>query len=149
MPQNHNIKYRRKGAILVKNKKGILVVSGKSGKYILPGGGANRGERRRDAAIRELKEETGLDVVKIRQLGNYTGKTFKSYSGKKIKNLGKLYSAKVKGKARPRNEIKKIAYWKPGSKIPISKGTENLIKQYSEQTTRRRNSNPGNILFGG
>ena len=42
---------RRKGAAIVDTKEGILVVAGRSKRYILPGGGANNGESRKKAAI--------------------------------------------------------------------------------------------------
>ena len=51
---------RRRGTAIVEFPEGILVVSQGSEYFMLPGGGANKGESRRKAAIRELKEETGL-----------------------------------------------------------------------------------------
>ena len=51
---------RRQGLAIVDTKEGILVVSGRKKNFILPGGGASKGESREGAAIRELKEETGL-----------------------------------------------------------------------------------------
>lgn len=54
----------RRGTCIIETKKGILI--GKEftdGRYSLIGGQAKPGEHRRDAAIRELKEETGLDAM--------------------------------------------------------------------------------------
>jgi 8-oxo-dGTP diphosphatase len=40
------------------------------GRWSLPGGRVERGESRRQALVREVKEETGLDVVVVEQLGS-------------------------------------------------------------------------------
>lgn len=48
------IRYRRRGTAIVETKRGILLTAGRRGRFILPGGGANRGESRFVAALREL-----------------------------------------------------------------------------------------------
>lgn len=40
--------------------------------WALPGGGHDAGERITDTAVREVREETGLDVEVIRLIGTYT-----------------------------------------------------------------------------
>jgi len=45
-------------------KGNALLVSNQYGKYHLPGGGVDLGEMPEDAAIREVKEETGVTVAK-------------------------------------------------------------------------------------
>jgi nucleoside triphosphatase len=58
--------------VLIFNPAGeiLLVQSHKwKGKYVLPGGHIELGERAVDAARREAKEETGLDVYDIQFLG--------------------------------------------------------------------------------
>ncbi len=51
---------RRRGTAIIDAREGILVTSGHRKVFILPGGGANNGESRMQATIRELREETGV-----------------------------------------------------------------------------------------
>jgi 8-oxo-dGTP diphosphatase len=62
------IKRRRRGTAIVETPIGILVVAGRRKLYILPGGGANIGESRTKAAVRELKEETGITAKNIKHI---------------------------------------------------------------------------------
>ncbi len=121
---------RRKGTAMVHTPKGILVVSGRSRIYALPGGGANKEESRKKAAMRELGEETGLKTKATKYLFEYEGKKWYDHKGKGIRNHTKVFLIDVCGRARPRHEIKYIAFWKEGSSVRISKGTEMLIKKY-------------------
>ena len=53
------------GALIVHERKLLLVKRGvdpAKGKWSIPGGAVELGERMRDAVIREVKEECGLDV---------------------------------------------------------------------------------------
>jgi 8-oxo-dGTP pyrophosphatase MutT (NUDIX family) len=59
---NHK-KGRRRGTAIVETECGILLVEDTKGMILLPGGQANRTESRFEAAIRELREETGLVAV--------------------------------------------------------------------------------------
>jgi len=119
----------------VDTPKGILVVADKSKKFILPGGGANKGESRMQSAIRELKEETSLETKTCKYLFNYKGKEWKSHSGKIVRNFGKVFFITTKGTAKPRHEIKYINYYSPVKKINISTGTKKIIEMYLEMKT--------------
>ena len=53
------------GALIVNDRKLLLVKRGvdpAKGKWSIPGGAVELGEKMRDAVIREVKEECGLDV---------------------------------------------------------------------------------------
>jgi len=121
---------RRKGAAIVDTKEGILVVAGRSKRYILPGGRANKGESRKKAAIRELYEETGLKTKDISYLFSYVGSKWKKFKGHLVRNHTKVFLIESIGIPKPLNEIKFIAFWKFGSKINISSGTKKVIEKY-------------------
>ena len=124
---------RKKGIAIVETRKGILVVSGNNKKIFgLPGGGADKGESRRRAASRELREETGLKTKSSKFFIEYMGAHWKDYKGKIVKNHVKVFIVNAYGSARPRHEVKRIAYWKPGSKITISHSAQTLINKYRE-----------------
>ena len=53
--------------IIIKNKR-ILLLQNKNGKYELPGGHIEIGESAVNGAKREVKEETGLDILNLKQL---------------------------------------------------------------------------------
>lgn len=55
----------RAGAVLIADDKVALIERFRDGKhyFVFPGGGADKGETPEQAAIREMKEETGLRVT--------------------------------------------------------------------------------------
>jgi len=59
--------------IIIEMEGGIVLIKRKNPPYgwALPGGFVEYGESLGDAAIREAKEETGLDVVELRQFHTY------------------------------------------------------------------------------
>jgi 8-oxo-dGTP pyrophosphatase MutT (NUDIX family) len=121
---------RRHGAAIVDTEEGILVVSGRSKLFILPGGGARKGESREKAAIRELKEETGLVADNCVFLFEHVGSKHKSYEGGYFRNYSKVFLIKARGKAKPRHETKHVAYYKPESNIEISYNTKLMLDKY-------------------
>ena len=114
----------------MKQKKGILVVSGRSKLFMLPGGGARKWESRRRAAIRELKEETSLDTRSIKYLFNFSGKIHKSKFGGYFRQLHKVFLIKCSGKAKPCREIKYLDFYKPGREFRISGSTKEILDDF-------------------
>lgn len=60
----------RAGVVLIENGKVALIERHRAGKhyYVFPGGGVDEGETPEQAAIREMEEETGLQVTVQRKL---------------------------------------------------------------------------------
>lgn len=63
----------RATAIIFRNGKLLLMRRQKQGRdyYILPGGGVDLDESFEEACIREVKEETGLDVIGLQRVFHY------------------------------------------------------------------------------
>jgi len=123
---------RRRGTAIVDTPKGILVTSGRHKVFLLPGGGAEKWESRRKAAIRELREETGLIAIDSQFLFKYVGRVHKDYRGGHFQDHHKVFLIKAKGDAKARYEVKYIAYYKPGSDIKLSGITKEIIDKYLE-----------------
>ena len=123
---------RRRGTAIVENSKGILVTSGRHKVFLLPGGNAKKGESRRRAAIRELKEETDLDAYHWEYLFEYDEPEWARYSASH-----KVFLIKAKGYPKPsHHDVKYIDYWTPNSQVNISKTTKKIIDRYLEMKNK-------------
>ncbi len=67
------MKKNRATAIIIRNGKVLLIHRHKPGRdyYTLPGGGVELEESFEEATIREVKEETGLDVLALQRVSRY------------------------------------------------------------------------------
>jgi len=111
----------RRGTAIVEIKKGILLTAINK-TFLLPGGRCKKGETRFLAAIRELKEETGLLAYDAKIIFNLESKS----------NRHTVVLIKAKGTARPRQEVNKIHYYNLGDSIRMSQGTKLILKKYYE-----------------
>jgi len=110
---------RRRGTAIVDTLRGILVVSHDDRTFYLPGGGAEKGESQKTAAIRELKEETSLETVACRFLFEYESLT----------DNHEVFLIETSGIAKPSSEIKYIDYFN-GSNLKVSNATWEILQLY-------------------
>lgn len=123
--------HRRRGTAIVETPKGILVCASRNRLFMLPGGGANRGESRKRATIRELHEETGLKTVSCKFLFSYRGSKHKSHGGGFFRDMHKVFLIKAEGNPKPNyHDVSHIDYWKEGSNVRISRSTKEMIDIY-------------------
>ncbi|MHA1748615.1 MAG: NUDIX domain-containing protein, partial [Promethearchaeota archaeon] len=122
---------RLRGTAIVDTEKGILLVRDKGKKvFTLPGGNARKNESRESAAIRELREETGLVAEEVKYLFSLIGPKHRSHKGGFYRDYHKVFLIKARGEAKPRKEISEVRYYKEGDEIPLSRTTQRIIKKY-------------------
>ena len=123
---------RRRGTAIVETDKGILLTSGHSRVFILPGGGAEKGESRFVAALRELTEETGLKPYYAEIIFRHLGRVQPTLSGHRFfQDHHTVCLVKATGEARPGGgDAKHIAYYYPGCNVKVSATTQEIIEKY-------------------
>ena len=143
------VRYRRRGTAIVETDRGILLTAGRSGKsFILPGGGAERGESRFMAALRELTEETHLLPYAAEIIFKHKGKIRPTISGRhKFQDHHTVCLVKASGIPRPGGgDAKRIGYYYLGCNIRISSTTREIIEKYYEWKKKRQLSEETKIL---
>ena len=85
------------GCLFNDEGKVLLQKRGDSGKWGFPGGAIELGETPEETAVRELKEETGLDVEVESLMGIYTDSDIKYPSGDEAHSICIVYKLKAIG----------------------------------------------------
>ena len=85
------------GCLFNDEGKVLLQKRGDSGKWGFPGGAIELGETAEETAVRELKEETGLDVEVESLIGIYTDSDIKYPSGDEAHSICIVYKLKAIG----------------------------------------------------
>lgn len=120
---------RKRGTAIIDTDRGILLVSSSSRLYILPGGGAKKDESRMDAAVREVRAETGLEPKSCSYLFS-----FDEPEDKKLRNLHEVFLIEVDNtNIKPPNQKKHIEYWHEGSKLNLSNSAALIIDRYMRE----------------
>jgi 8-oxo-dGTP diphosphatase len=92
--------------LIIEYKKGIILIERKNPPdgWALPGGFVDYGETLESAAVREAKEETGLDVKLLRQFHVYSDPK----RDPRHHTVTVVFIAKAKGTAHAGDDAKKI-----------------------------------------
>ena len=109
---------RRRGTAIVETERGVMMVTHNNHQFLLPGGSPKPGELQIQAAIRELREETGLRAYEVRYLFTHLS--------------AKVFLIQAEGTPEPRNEITAIEYFMEGSPVNVSNNTRLIIEKYGE-----------------
>jgi ADP-ribose pyrophosphatase YjhB (NUDIX family) len=115
--------------IIVENKNGILLIKRKNppGGWALPGGFVDYGESLESAAVREAKEETGLDVELTRQFHTYSDPERDS----RHHTITTVFIAKAAGKAVAGDDAKEVGiFGRDGLPEQIAFDHRNIIQDY-------------------
>ncbi|MCR4636394.1 MAG: NUDIX hydrolase [Butyrivibrio sp.] len=83
------------GCLFDESGRVLLQKRGDSNKWGFPGGAIELGETPEEAAIRELKEETGLDVTIESLIGIYTDSDMKYPNGDNAQSIAIVYKLKA------------------------------------------------------
>ena len=102
---------RRRGTAIVETPKGILVVTGRSGLYLLPSGAARKGESRTSAAIRELREETGLIAINVKFLFRHMGIHTSHILENTLETIKLFFLFNTNDVPTPRHGVKYVNYY--------------------------------------
>lgn len=92
--------------IIIEIDGGVVLVKRKNPPHgwALPGGFVDYGESLEDAAVREAKEETGLDIELIRQFHTYS----KPGRDPRFHTITTVYIAKAKGTPKAGDDAKEV-----------------------------------------
>jgi 8-oxo-dGTP diphosphatase len=124
------IRYRRRGTAIVETNHGILLTAGRHGPFILPGGGAKRGESRFTAALRELTEESHLLPYAAEIIFKHRGKINHKHN---FQDHHTVCIVEASGIPKPGGaDAKRLSYYYPGCDVWVSDTTKEIIERYYE-----------------
>ena len=124
------IPVQKAGGGLVYNKKGEVLFILRDGKWDLPKGGKNKGEKMHDTAMREIEEETGVGKLTISKKLQKTYHIFKRNGRFKLKithwfEMTSDYDGELVGQIE--EGIEKVAWLNPEqTKEALTNSYENI-----------------------
>jgi len=103
----------------VRNERGeiLMIRRTDNGRWALPGGGHDLGESISDTVVREVKEETGIDVRVIGLFGLYTDpRHVMAYADGEVRQQFSIafHAEPIGGELTPSSESSEVAWVDPG-----------------------------------
>jgi len=127
------VKKQYRGTVILETPRGILVNATRTGKFILPGGGTKPGEGRLQAAVRELREETGLRACAAVELFSYEAPP---HAMREFQDFHKVFYIRAPGAPVPMSEVKLVAFVAVGQAEvdgrAVSPVSMDIIRRYAE-----------------
>lgn len=129
-------KRRSAGGVLFDNQLNIVLVQEMDGSWSLPKGGIDEGESPLDAAIREIREETGIkSLYPLRSLGRYYRPTRKGKKRIVFMYLFMVENQPLQPKDRRNPQARFFPFEKATAKLPpydasFLSNNKNLIRSY-------------------
>lgn len=123
------VREKRAGAIIIKDKKILLVSDGGSGVYWTPGGRLNTGENYEAALFRELHEELGVKISTYKKYFDYVSPPVE-VSGEFFPETEiKYFLVEIEGAAKPSSEIGDLKWCNRNdvSSLKLSNNTSRII----------------------
>jgi ADP-ribose pyrophosphatase YjhB (NUDIX family) len=117
-------------------KEGVILIERKNPPYgwALPGGFVDYGESLEQAAIREAKEETSLNIELLEQFHTY------SEPGRdpRFHTITTVYIARAKGKPVAKDDAKNIGiFTREEINFPLAFDHEKILKDYFEYKSKK------------
>ena len=116
--------------IIIKTTQGIVLIERKNPPHgwALPGGFVDCGESLEQAAVREAKEETGLDIELIRQLYTYSDPA----RDHRFHTLSTVFIAKATGSPEGSSDALVAQVFTPPWPRPLAFDHEAILHDYLE-----------------
>jgi 8-oxo-dGTP pyrophosphatase MutT (NUDIX family) len=133
------IPVNKAGGGLVYNKKGEVLFIFRNGKWDLPKGGTEKGETIEDTAMREVEEETGVNLLRITNKLQKTYHVFKRNGVFKLK-ITHWFEMQSDFEGTPQGQldegIEKVVWFKPEDIPEALKNSYENIKLLFEEEKR-------------
>lgn len=114
----------RATAIVVRNGLVLIAMDEGADFYFLPGGKIENGELPEEAMMRELHEETGMNLTSAKFMFNHIGPS----------NYHYVFEVEADGEPAPNQEIEELVWWAQSPDQVVHEHTRIILSKYQELT---------------